>query len=471
MITGGGHHRDHGPAAESADSRPPAPGLTRENGVIEHRRRIGPVFLVLGLPAAGGRARRAGRERERGRPREQAASEAHPAAAPAFLPPPSTTRHGRGSAAAGRLRATAGTLPVGRIARGRTRSVPRRLLRRAGGARRGRSPSCFNGGPGAASAFLQLGGLGPRAVAFADDGGLPAATRAARSTTPTPGCLHRPRLRRPGRDRLQPQRAGSGEATSGRFFGSAPDAAALAAFIRLWLAAAGADALADVPGRRELRRLSRRGARRGSGRAGGIQVSGAVLISPVLEFACTTATTTLLPWVLRVPSFAAVARTHGKTASRAAGLPDLDAFLDQAEDFSLLELLPGLAQGDALPASATDTLYRRLANLVGLSTEVVRRHAGRIPREVFAKELLRTQRRVISLYDGSITASTRSRPGPVAAGREADPAHRGARHGDQWIPARSTRVRDRRALSRAEPGGEPALGVAQRRPRVHRRRR
>jgi carboxypeptidase C (cathepsin A) len=33
---------------------------------------------------------------------------------------------------------------------------------------------------------------------------------------------------------------------------------------------------------------------------------------------------------------------------------------------------------------------------------VVRRHAGRIPREVFAKELLRTQRRVISLYDGSI---------------------------------------------------------------------
>ena len=63
--------------------------------------------------------------------------------------------------------------------------------------------------------------------------------------------------------------------------------------------------------------------------------------------------------------------------------------LAAVEAFSLGELLPGLAGGDASPQPATEALYQRLASVAGLPPDLVRRHAGRIPREVFAKELLR----------------------------------------------------------------------------------
>jgi carboxypeptidase C (cathepsin A) len=82
----------------------------------------------------------------------------------------------------------------------------------------------------------------------------------------------------------------------------------------------------------------------------------------------------------------------------------LEVALDEVETFSLAELLPGLAQGAALSAPAADALYLRLADLVGLAPDLVRRHGGRIPRGVFAKELLRAERRLVSVYDGSVSA-------------------------------------------------------------------
>jgi carboxypeptidase C (cathepsin A) len=52
-----------------------------------------------------------------------------------------------------------------------------------------------------------------------------------------------------------------------------------------------------------------------------------------------------------------------------------------------------------------------------LPPELVRRHDGRIPRGVFAKELLRADRRVVSLYDGSMSAID-PEPSGSASGRD-----------------------------------------------------
>ena len=92
----------------------------------------------------------------------------------ALLPAePSTTRHelrlgGRSLA----YRATAGTLPL----RDGSGEVTAQVFHVAYALEEPGTPDrpvtfLFNGGPGAASAFLMLGGVGPRTVAFSEAGG------------------------------------------------------------------------------------------------------------------------------------------------------------------------------------------------------------------------------------------------------------------------------------------------------------
>src|SRR3984885_1650959 len=64
----------------------------------------------------------------------------------------------------------------------------------------------FNGGPGASSAFLHMGAVGPDRVAFPADGPAAADAAAAGRERGLLACLHRPRVRRPGGYRLQPRR-------------------------------------------------------------------------------------------------------------------------------------------------------------------------------------------------------------------------------------------------------------------------
>jgi carboxypeptidase C (cathepsin A) len=377
----------------------------RENGVAERGRLIRALLLVLSLAAAGGPGALA--QDGNGRAEAQAAAETGPAAAPAFLPPPATTRHGL--EIDGRqlsYRATAGTLP---LARGL--EAPEAHLfyvaYEVDEADPATRPVAFvlNGGPGASAAYLHLGGLGPERVRFEEDGGSP----------PPP-----PRIV-PNADTwltftdlvfIDPVETGfsralpteDGERSDRRLLATEPDLEALSGFVRLWLSrnqrwSSPTFLVGESYGGFRVAALADMLAERA-----GVRVNGAVLISPVLEFSLHDGDAyTVLPWVLRVPSYAAVARAHGKATLGLAGADELERFLERAESFSLDELLPGLAEGDALPAPAADELYRRLAGLVGLPGELVRRHAGRIPRGVFAKELLRTEGDLVSVYDGSVT--------------------------------------------------------------------
>src|SRR5258708_32769350 len=61
-----------------------------------------------------------------------------------------------------------------------------------------------------------------------------------------------------------------------------------------------------------------------------------------------------------------------------------------------------------IPA-AGDPFIARIARLVGLPDDIVRRARGRVPKHVFARELRRAKGEILSLYDGTVT-----RPAPAA---------------------------------------------------------
>jgi carboxypeptidase C (cathepsin A) len=58
-----------------------------------------------------------------------------------------------------------------------------------------------------------------------------------------------------------------------------------------------------------------------------------------------------------------------------------------------------------MPADERDRVLSRVADLIGLPIELVDRAEGRVPINVFARELLRDQRKVVGLYDATITVT------------------------------------------------------------------
>ena len=105
----------------------------------------------------------------------------------------------------------------------------------------------FNGGPGASSAYLHMGAVGPQRVDFPPDGTLPDDAAAARRERVVVARVHRPRVRRPGRDRLQPRhrdreegrRQGRARRTTRadpkEYFGYKRDLESLCEFMGRWL--------------------------------------------------------------------------------------------------------------------------------------------------------------------------------------------------------------------------------------------
>jgi carboxypeptidase C (cathepsin A) len=267
----------------------------------------------------------------------------------------------------------------------------------------------FNGGPGAASAFLHLGGLGPRVVAFSEAGGyLPPPARLVDNPDTWLAFTDLVFVDPVGTG--YSRAAEPGDKAAERFFGVRQDASAISAFIRLHLARS----------RRSLSPAFLVGESYGGFRAalllrtlqeeGGIAPSGAVLVSPVLDFALIRGEdSALLPPALLLPSLAA---THLERKG-AASPEDLAAGLREVERFALDDYLVGLAAGwGELPAAVEE----RLVRFTGLAPEVVARSAGRISASRFIKEYERANGRVLSRYDATI-----GRPDPDPA----SPSHRG----------------------------------------------
>jgi carboxypeptidase C (cathepsin A) len=313
-------------------------------------------------------------------------------------------------------RATAGSLPVGESGDPETRLFY--VAYHLKDAKPGSRPVtfAFNGGPGAAALFLQLGAMGPRRLVLNPDGSI-AAPQAQLADNPETWLAFT--------DLVFIDPIGTGFSRSAKeddksYWGTRKDLDTLARFIRLYLTRNG---LWLAP--KYLAGESYGGFRAAAlayllPSSYGIRLSGAVMLSPVLEFSLIDQDDfALLPWALYLPSYAAIAAERGRAAVPATAGADPQGALGEVESFALGDYLQGLAHGDALPPARAAQLWDRVARYAGLPPETVARDHGRVPSREFAKALLRDRGRVLSLYDGSFDVADPDPGNPIARGDDA----------------------------------------------------
>ena len=273
----------------------------------------------------------------------------------------------------------------------------------------------FNGGPGASSAYLHLGAVGPRRVDFPADGTLPAMP---------PRLVHNEESWLEFTDLVFVDPVGTGfsrvieddkkdkdggedekdEKTDPKeYFGYKRDLESLCEAMSRWLSAHGRWGSAifvagESYGGYRVGRLVRM-----LQETAGIGLNGAILISPALEFSLlASGDYDVLGWVDALPTMAAAAVHHGRSRAFGRDTP-LEDVLSAAEAFATRDYSAFLAQGGSMPADERERILARTAELVGLPVELVTRAEGRITIQVFVRELLRDERKVLGLYDATLT--------------------------------------------------------------------
>jgi carboxypeptidase C (cathepsin A) len=246
----------------------------------------------------------------------------------------------------------------------------------------------FNGGPGAGSAWLQLGAVGPWRLPMY--GLAPSAPPILVNNEETwldftdlvfidpPGT---------GYSRV----LGQGEDLRKRLWSVNGDIEALSTVVRRWLAdhdrlTSPKFILGESYGGFRAPRLAEELATRQ-----GVGISGLILVSPALDFNYSE----LRSLVGRLPSYAAAFRERSGKVAR-ADLADVEQYA--AHDY-LLDLLRGPND-----KAAVERVVQRVAALTGLDPALVRELGGRISKDAFLREFNRAQGRVSAFYDTSVSA-------------------------------------------------------------------
>jgi carboxypeptidase C (cathepsin A) len=279
----------------------------------------------------------------------------------------------------------------------------------------------FNGGPGASSAYLHLGAVGPQRVAFPANGTLP--EMPPRLVPNDESWLAFTDLvfvdpvgtgfsrvidddkKKDDAKKDSKKDAAGDESDPKEYFGYKRDLESLCEFMGRWLSVNGrwgspvliaGESYGGYRVGRLVRMLQE---------SAGIGLNGAILISPALEIsALASSDYDVLAWVDLLPTMAAAAVHHGRSRVFAGGTA-LDDVLREAEAFATSDYASLLTRGASMPAADRDRILTRLADFVGLPPELVSRAEGRITIGVFTRELLRDQRKVLGLYDATITAT------------------------------------------------------------------
>ena len=278
----------------------------------------------------------------------------------------------------------------------------------------------FNGGPGASSAYLHLGVVGPQRVAFPADGTLP--EMPPRLVQNEASWLEFTDLVfvdpvGTGFSRVIEAEKGDGtkddkkhdkqdDATDPKeYFGLKRDLESLCEFMARWLSEHGrwgssVFIAGESYGGYRVGRLVRM-----LQEDTGIGLNGAILISPALELSGLVPNDyDVLAWIDALPTMAAAAAHHGRSRVFAAGTA-LDDVLLEAEAFATGDYASFLTRGASMAPIERDRILTRLGDLVGLPPDIVSRAEGRITIRTFSRELLRDQRKVLGLYDSTITAT------------------------------------------------------------------
>jgi len=257
----------------------------------------------------------------------------------------------------------------------------------------------FNGGPGAASAYLNMGALGPMRARMPQD---PAAPLPAEATvSPNPATL----LDLADLVFLDPPGTGFSaiaEDADRSFYQSVKgDADAVAQLAQQWLAAHGR---AGAP-------LYILGESYGTIRAAAmvealrlrdpaLQVRGVLLLGQALNMIETSQRPdNVVTYPISLPTLAAIACYHHKRAAAC----DPAASAAEATAFGPA-YLDALFRGAALDASTREEIAAKLEDLTGIPRAYYLAHDLRISKERFRVELLRSEGKVLGRYDARYTA-------------------------------------------------------------------
>ncbi|MDE5441169.1 peptidase S10 [Bradyrhizobium sp. CSA207] len=249
----------------------------------------------------------------------------------------------------------------------------------------------FNGGPGASSAWLQLGAAGPWRLPLDGEALSPSASPEVKPNAET-------WLDFTDLVFIDPVGTGysrfsaSGDDARKRFYSVDGDVNSIALVIRRWLEKhdrlvspkyVAGESYGGIRGPKVVRQLQLQH---------GVGVRGLVLVSPLLDFREFTGTS-LLQYVATLPSYAAVARQAKGPVTR-ADLADVEAYARG-------EFLADLIKGEA-DKEATNRLADKIASLTGIDQTVSRRLAGRFDVGEFRRELDRKNGKVTGRYDASV---------------------------------------------------------------------
>ena len=249
----------------------------------------------------------------------------------------------------------------------------------------------FNGGPGAASAYLQLGNNGPWRLPINADEVTPSAAPDLQPNAET-------WLDFTDLVYIDPVGTGysrfvaTGDDVRKRFFSVDGDVASIAVTIRRWLEKhdrllspkyVAGESYGGIRGPKVVRNLQV---------DQGIGVKGLILISPVMDFREFWGSG-ILQYVGSLPTYAAVARQMKGPVTR-ADLADVEAY---ARGDFLADLVKG--QTDT---QATNRIADKVAALTGIDQAVSRRLAGRFDTGEFRREFDRKNGRITGRYDASV---------------------------------------------------------------------
>lgn len=276
----------------------------------------------------------------------------------------------------------------------------------------------FNGGPGAASAYLHVGAVGPRRVAFAADGGV--ASPPVRLVDNLETWLRFTDVvcidpistgfsRTHEHDAEKSKERGSAGVGDGAPGQTRPS--------QFWEVKRDLESIGEVVSRilttygRWTSPVAVAGESYGGFRVArlartlqedvGVGLVAAILISPGIELGTLLGSDYDIDhWVEIFPAMAATAHAHGLVGQGASQ----DEHRARAEEFAMSEWVTLLAQGERMPADRRTAICQRAAELIALPVSMLDQAMGRVSREHFCRELLRDKRRYVGMYDGSITS-------------------------------------------------------------------
>ena len=270
----------------------------------------------------------------------------------------------------------------------------------------------FNGGPGSASLFLQMGMFGPRGVTVGDKGLTIPATPYA--VTDNPDCVLDvtdlvfvdPVGTGFSRASLKPAESGKGEGTRDTkpFWGVEEDLNSLAEFVRVWLS----------QNRRWGAPVVLCGESYGGLRVAGLAAylidgenivpDGIVLISPALSYAELIGDSyNRNPALHSMPVAASTALYHGKLGREFEGTSPFE-YRERVRQWAEEVYAPALLKGRLLPPEQEDAVAAELSRFTGIPKPDILRRSLLVDVDLFVDRVLGYDGVFVSGYDTRLTA-------------------------------------------------------------------